>query len=188
MSLNGAYKVLYHFTDWVNSLPAPMMEATDGNMYGVAEGWVQVGGVPSLFQITPAGQFTKLYTFNTNSIGTCPCTLLQASDGKIYGTSLNGGAAGIGTVWVWDLGLPKPLPKVKSIFPASGAVGANIIISGGHLLGATAVSFNGTPATVFSSISADFISVTVPPGATTGPVTVTTQNGSITSPSPFTVK
>lgn len=48
------------------------------------------------------------------------------------------------------------------------------------------VSFNGTPATVVSGTSSSLI-VTVPTGATTGPVTVTNAIGTATSPQAFKV-
>ena len=48
------------------------------------------------------------------------------------------------------------------------------------------VSFNGTPATVISGTSSSLL-VTVPSGATTGPVTVTNANGTATSPQAFKV-
>lgn len=51
---------------------------------------------------------------------------------------------------------------------------------------ANQVAFNGTPATV-TSASATRLVVTVPSGATTGPITVTAPLGSATSPGPFTV-
>ncbi|MGC9951008.1 MAG: hypothetical protein ABSF64_31995 [Bryobacteraceae bacterium] len=57
-----------------------------------------------------------------------------------------------------------------------------------YLLGTTAVSFNGTPATSFGVPSSQGVWVTVPAGATTGPVTVTTPNGSFTTTDVFTVQ
>jgi hypothetical protein len=63
-----------------------------------------------------------------------------------------------------------------------------LILWGENLLGATGVSFNGTPATTISNISKEYVAVTVPAGATTGPVTITTPNGSATSSGSFTVE
>jgi hypothetical protein len=52
--------------------------------------------------------------------------------------------------------------------------------------GTTAVSLNGTPAT-FTVVSDTFIRATVPAGATSGYVTVTTPEGTLTSNVPFRV-
>jgi len=73
--------------------------------------------------------------------------------------------------------------------PGQGPVGSTVTISGVGF-GATAsqntVRFNGTQATV-SAATATQLTVTVPTGATTGPINVTTTGGSSTSSSPFTV-
>lgn len=71
-------------------------------------------------------------------------------------------------------------PSVSSVSPASGPVtGATIvIITGTNLLGATAVTFAGTPATFFNVNSATQISAITPAHtAGTTPVTVTTPAG-----------
>ena len=48
------------------------------------------------------------------------------------------------------------------------------------------VAFNGTTATIVTANSSSIIA-TVPPNATTGPVTVTNSNGTATSPQAFTI-
>ena len=72
-------------------------------------------------------------------------------------------------------------PKINSLSPTSGAVGASVIISGstfGATQGTSTVTFNGTTATP-TSWSANSITVPVPAGSTTGPVVVTV--GGLTS-------
>jgi hypothetical protein len=63
-----------------------------------------------------------------------------------------------------------------------------VVVWGENLLGATGVSFNGTPATTFRNISREYVIALVPTGATTGPVTVTTPNGSATTSGSFTIE
>jgi uncharacterized protein (TIGR03437 family) len=48
------------------------------------------------------------------------------------------------------------------------------------------VLFNGTTALV-NSVTPTQLTATVPVGATTGPITLTNTNGSVTTPAPFTV-
>jgi uncharacterized protein (TIGR03437 family) len=59
-------------------------------------------------------------------------------------------------------------------------VGAAVKILGTNLTGATSVTFNGTAA-VFKVVSASLITTTVPAGATTGTVEVTTPKGTLKS-------
>ncbi len=82
---------------------------------------------------------------------------------------------------------PPPPPTVASLAPASGPTGTAIEITGGHLDGATRVAFGSAPAVQYTIVSATEIDATVPAGATTGLVTVTTPGGTAASPSPFTV-
>ncbi len=72
--------------------------------------------------------------------------------------------------------LAPPAPVLTSLNPTSGPVGASVTITGTDLSSATGVSFNGTAATIGTN-TATTITVNVPVGATSGPVTVTTANG-----------
>jgi uncharacterized repeat protein (TIGR03803 family) len=79
---------------------AGLVLASDGNFYGTTA-LGGTSGVGTVFRMTPAGQFTTLYTFVcTNGEGDCPDGqapngLIQASDGNLYGTTvLDGGAHG----------------------------------------------------------------------------------------------
>jgi hypothetical protein len=85
------------------------------------------------------------------------------------------------TFRVWELP-----PRISSFTPTSGPVGTTVTISGAHFTGATAVAFNGTPAS-FSAVSETKLSATVPSGASRGPISVTTPAGSATSTAAFTV-
>jgi hypothetical protein len=77
-------------------------------------------------------------------------------------------------------------PAVTSFTPASGPVGAGVTISGTNFPGATAVTFNTVSAS-FTVTSATTIQATVPAGATTGPLSVTSPGGTTTSANSFTV-
>jgi hypothetical protein len=78
------------------------------------------------------------------------------------------------------------LPTITSFSPTSGPVGTSVTINGTNFTGATSVKFNGVTAT-FIVNSATKITATVPTGATTGPISVTTPGGTATSTSNFTV-
>jgi CHU_C Type IX secretion signal domain/Ig-like domain CHU_C associated/FG-GAP-like repeat/IPT/TIG domain len=78
-------------------------------------------------------------------------------------------------------------PTIASFSPTSGIIGATVTITGTNFnsLFSKTVEFNGTPATVTGS-TATTLTVTVPVGATTGPVKVTIGCNAITG-SNFTV-
>jgi len=77
-------------------------------------------------------------------------------------------------------------PRVSGFTPSSGGPGTFVTIEGANFLGATGVTFNGAPAG-FKVNTVRQVAATVPPGATSGPVAVTTPYGTATSVSSFTV-
>jgi len=77
-------------------------------------------------------------------------------------------------------------PAITAIVPSSGVAGTFVTLSGNSFsLGRVAVAFNGVPALVRTATT-DGITTTVPIGATTGPVVVTTTRG--TASGAFTVR
>jgi hypothetical protein len=77
-------------------------------------------------------------------------------------------------------------PVIKNFTPASGKPGITVTINGDHFDGVTAVTFNGTSATI-TSLTSDQLKVTVPAAASTGKIKVTSPGGSATSTTNFTV-
>jgi hypothetical protein len=77
-------------------------------------------------------------------------------------------------------------PAIGSFAPGNGTVGTSVDIRGVNFTGATSVSFNGVPAS-FTVDSDQEIHATVPAGATTGPISVTTPSGTGTSNLSFSV-
>ncbi|MGA2136564.1 MAG: choice-of-anchor tandem repeat GloVer-containing protein [Bryobacteraceae bacterium] len=98
------FNTIHSFDGTDGALPhAGLIQAGDGNLYGATEGGGahQQGG--TIFQITPSGALTTLYSFCSQS----GCTdgenpyegLVQASSGELYGTTYGGGANHLGTVF-----------------------------------------------------------------------------------------
>ena len=77
-------------------------------------------------------------------------------------------------------------PGISSFAPVIGAAGTGVTITGTNFSGATAVSFNGHPAQ-FTVSNSGTVTTAVPVGATNGPITVTTLDGTATSSATFTV-
>lgn len=190
MTMSGSLTTLHSFCA-VNGCPdganpvAPLIQATDGNFYGTTQfGGANNGG--TVFRITPGGTQTTLYSFCAQAgcaDGQSPYAgLFQGTDGNLYGTTYQGGAAGKGTVFKLSVGLG---PFVEML-PVSAPAGNAVHILGTNLTGATSVSFNGTAA-AFKVVSASEIITAVPPGATTGAVQVTIPSGKLSSNAAFQV-
>ena len=76
-------------------------------------------------------------------------------------------------------------PTVSSFAPTFGAVGASVTVFGANLDAAPVVRFNGILAGTPTGVSPGQLTAVVPAGATTGPITVTTSNGNMTSSAKF---
>ena len=72
-------------------------------------------------------------------------------------------------------------PTITSFTPTSGGVGTSVALTGANLTGASAVSFNGTPAAGFSVVNNTSLTATAPASVTTGPISVTTPGGTTNS-------
>src|SRR5207245_2083916 len=108
-----------------------------------------------------------------------------AGTGSIGVTTAGGTAASASSFTVTS---PPPAPPTISNFaPTSGPVGTNVQINGTNFTGASAVTFGSVAATTYTVSSPTVIQATVPSGAATGPIGVTTDGGTATSASNFTV-
>ncbi len=79
------------------------------------------------------------------------------------------------------------LPVISSFSPTSGTVGIQVVIKGTGLTQTTKVTFGGVKATAFTVNSATQVTATVPTGAVTGKISITTAGGTATSSGTFTV-
>jgi uncharacterized repeat protein (TIGR03803 family) len=190
LSLKGSLTTLYTFcavymcTQGIN--PGAILQATDGNFYGIVydgEGATCyfAYGCGTIFELNSQGTYTTLYTFCEQlgqycPDGSLPEGMMQATDGNFYGVTFRGGPTGYGTAFKLSTGLGPFVQTVSS----SGKVGASVIILGNNLTGATSVTFNGT-ATAFTVVSTTEITATVPGGATSGAVFVTTPTATLKS-------
>jgi uncharacterized repeat protein (TIGR03803 family) len=168
-------------------LSAGLVQGNDGNFYGVTTyGGANFSG--TIFEITTAGTFSTLYSFCTQpecEDGILPvASLIQGTDGRFYGTASKGGSVfyNYGTLFTLSTGLNPFVSFVNGV----GKVGTEVGILGQGFKNTTAVSFNGTAAK-FSVQSSTYIVATVPEGATSGPLTVTSLNGQLISNRKFQV-
>jgi uncharacterized repeat protein (TIGR03803 family) len=195
----GEFTIIHQFagppTEGFTPLAA-LVQATDGNLYGTTFSGGAGGGdggEGTVFKLAHTGQLSTLYSFCSQfgcADGSNPNGLFQATDGNFYGTTFLGGQLtcdtdgeyGCGTVFNVKVGLAPFVAFVQQF----GKVGQAGGILGQGFTGTTGVMLNGIPAN-FKVASDTFIKATVPPGATTGYVTVNTPAGVLTSNVPFRV-
>jgi hypothetical protein len=97
------------------------------------------------------------------------------------------GAVGTSTSVTVAVVAPLPAPIISSFSPASGPVGSTVLINGTNFSAVAGVQFNGVNASVWRIVSSTQISATVPLGAATGAIRVSTATASATSAASFTV-
>ncbi len=184
ITLAGALTTLHNFDSTDGSNPiAALVQATDGNFYGTTYGGGTGGGFGTVFRMTRAGKVTTLHSF-AGTDGAQPYgPVSQDTNGNLYGTATNGtGGAADGTAFL----VTTRLKPFVSFVQGRGKVGESIAIFGQGLTGTTGVSFGGATA-AFKVKSDSYLTATVPDGATSGYVTVTTPAGSLKSRAPFQV-
>jgi uncharacterized repeat protein (TIGR03803 family) len=100
---NGVLTTLHSFKSAEGSFPVGgVIQGTDGNLYGTTRtggALCNSGGCGTVFRITAAGQFTTLHIFDGTDGDSPYASLIQATDGSLYGTTYSGGANNYGTVF-----------------------------------------------------------------------------------------
>jgi uncharacterized repeat protein (TIGR03803 family) len=195
VSTNGTGFVAFApFTTLAGTVNIPsLLLASDGNLWDTnfTDSTAPKG---SVFSINPQnGAVLQTFAFDGANGISPEVGVIQAADGTFVGTTELGGTISggsnqfaDGTVWTLDAGLPAPAPAITLLNSTSGSVGATVLINGTNFVGTTAVSFNGVSAS-FQVLNTQFVSATVPVGATTGPIKVTNLGGTATSTQSFNV-
>ena len=181
----GILTVLYNFNPPTDgqSPYGGLVQAGDGDFYGTA-GQLGVNNVGTLFELTSTGSFSVLDSFDGPHGSTPQITMLQNTNGFLYGDTYSGGTGSLnctagtcGVFYSMNAGLPAFVRLVTSL----GKVGASIGILGQGFTNSSVFTFGSVAASTVTLSGSTYASVSVPAGATTGPVTVTTSGGTLTS-------
>lgn len=187
----GELTTIYTFCSQTNCIDGAnpfsgLIQGSDGNFYGTSsEGGIY--GYGTAFEITAGGKLATLYSFCAQANchdGMNPFAgLMQATNAQFYGTTSGygnpncfSGCPSVATIFSLSVGL-EPFVETR---PASGRTGAKVVILGNNLSRAIGVSFNGVEAT-FEVVSDTEIAATVPAGASSGMVRVTTPSAELNS-------
>ena len=103
---SGDYNILHDFgSDSDGAVPnGSLIQASDNLLYGMtSSGGSGGGGIIFSYNIA-SDAYTVLHNFGNGNDGRSPfATLLQASDGLLYGTTSAGGASDSGTVFNYNI-------------------------------------------------------------------------------------
>ena len=120
--------------------------------------------------------------------------ILSATGAQSYQATLSStSAAWTGVIATFKVSTgPPPTPTITSFVPTHGVIGAAVTINGTGLTGASVVKFNGTSQPTYTvNGPGTQITTTVPTGATSGLISLTTPGGnadsSLDTPPSFTV-
>jgi uncharacterized repeat protein (TIGR03803 family) len=168
VSTSGAFSNLAYFSGSGGACPGEnpvaLVQAGDGNLYGITDAGGGATGFGNVFMVSRAGTFFNLANF-TGANGACPgrvpnCLIL-GHDGNLYGSTAHGGTCTIGAIF--------------AVHPADGSVAnlydfspwfsqgqqpelnstgaepiANLVLSGDSLYGATNAGGLGGLGTLYS--------------------------------------
>src|SRR5206468_10277705 len=125
---------------------AALIQAADGMLYGTsaAGGTAGLGttGAGTIYKLDPTnGAVTVLHSFGVGTDGFNPqAALIQARDGKLYGTTTNGGTSNFGTVFKFDLtgvGIETVLYSFGAVPDGQNPLGGLVQATNGGLYGTT---------------------------------------------------
>jgi uncharacterized repeat protein (TIGR03803 family) len=214
ITLAGTYATVYTFTPTTGQLPfVSLFQNTNGILYsdtygggnvslcrgcGVAYS-LNMGLHPFAALLTTSGKAGQVIQILGNGLtgttsvkfGTGSASFTVVSD-----TYMTAVVPATGTTGAVTVATPSGfrvssknfmvLPVISSFSPTSGPVGTQVVIKGTGLTQTTKVTFGGVAATNFTK-SATQVTATVPTGAVTGKIGITTAGGTATSATVFTV-
>jgi uncharacterized repeat protein (TIGR03803 family) len=171
----GKETVLYSFPNQTDGAypTLPLTQGPNGVLFGAATDCAGGGcSQAGLFEITTKSAYKNVYLYPLvcSNCGQPEAPLLLSTNGTFYSTTEQGGI-GVGSFYSLTNNYK---PFISLVNVTSGAEGAQVGILGQGFSAKSVVEFGGTKATTTKLAGATYILATVPTGALTGDVTVTT--------------
>jgi len=167
-----------------------LVQVNDGAFYGV-NGINGPAGEGSIYKLTSTDVFTDFLFPSPPVDGAAPLsTLLQNTNGLLYGTTPSGGPTSCNpcqgvfySVATGDAAFVNLEPTQRT-----GPVDAHVGMFGQGFSSGSVVKFGGVASTSVMHSGTTYLTAVVPVGAHTGAVTVTTGSTTLTSPQTFKVR
>ena len=207
----GNFSIQYNYVSNDGNPASPLLQNTNGIFYGKTDHGEPIGdgefysfseGLGPFISFLPPqsagkvgaslGIFGQGFTGTTGvSFGGTPATFTVASNTYLTATVPAGALTGPVTAATPGGNLAssqtfRVTPQLNSFSPPSGPVGTPVMITGVSLTQTSSVKFGARSAS-FTVNSDTQVTATVPTGATTGKITITTPGGTATSTTDFTV-
>ena len=212
----GKLTTLHSFDNTDGNFPNGLLQATNGNFYGTTAGGGTSGNCPdgcgTVFRLSVGlGPFVE--TRPTSGKVGAKVIILGSNLTDATSVTFNGQAAIFTVVSSTEITTTVPsdattgkvrvktpsrtlisnvnfrvTPTILGFSPTSGPIGTTVVITGESFIRACTVTFGGVKATRFTVDSYTQITATVPTGAKTGKIEVTTAGGTATSAETFRVR
>ena len=162
MDAGGNLKVLFSFGPYSSAGWRPVanpIEARDGFLYGTTPrgGTSSSGSDGVVYRLSRSGSLWVLHSFSGPD-GIAPSApLFQASDGRLYGSTVVGGARGLGTLFRLPTSDPALLPTLESLY-----VDPPSVVGGWSATGTLTLSWAAPPGGAVISLSTDSTLTTLP--------------------------
>jgi uncharacterized repeat protein (TIGR03803 family) len=99
MNASGSLTVLHSFMGEALYPAAPLIQASDGYLYGTTTSSMKCTDCGTVFRMDMEGNVTVLHTFSGSDGFSPVAPLIQASDGNLYGTAYSGGVNDSGVIF-----------------------------------------------------------------------------------------
>ena len=151
------FSVLKNFNDYGGSFPSGSLTLSGSTLYGTTQDNGSSSGYGTVFRINTDGTgFAVLHSFSepvhgTNSDGSSPEASLTLSGSTLYGTTLNGGSGGRGTIFEVNTDGSGFTVLKNFVDSADGGYSqASLTLSGSTLYGTTHEDGSSDEGTIFS--------------------------------------
>lgn len=149
--VNNVYDAVFDFGGTNGSAPyGGLIQATNGKLYGMTSDG-GANGHGTIYSFDPSGNsFEVIYDFDGTNGGSSRATLMQGSNGFLYGLTTGGGANNDGVIFSFDLSTD----AYTKLFDFSGSDGSaplgNLMQAGTFLCGTTSTGGNSGSGTAFN--------------------------------------